>query len=74
MLCYVIVAPVCVLNAPVVVAKLCFDGGLLFTWFLGESENGCLCTLLTLVELLEDFHGSIIDQSHYKALQKVASV
>lgn len=48
MLCYVIVERVCV-GASSVAVGLCL-AGLLPAWILGESENGCLHTLLTLFE------------------------
>lgn len=78
MLCVVfIVEPVCVLAASAAAAatSLCFDWGLLSAPILGESENGCLHTLLTLFELLEDS----LDQLLIKAItklceKKVASV
>lgn len=50
-------------------------GELLFAWiFLGESENGCLHTLLTLFELLEDSLDQLLIKAITKLREKVASV
>lgn len=68
MLCHVIVKPVCVLGASVVAVERPF------AWILGESENGCLRTLLTLFEQSEDSLDQLLIKAITKLCEKVASV
>ncbi len=68
MLCYVTAEPVCVSGVSAVAVER------LFAWILGESENGCLHTLLTLFEQSEDSLDQLLIKAITKLCEKVASV